>query len=123
MGSGSFLRFIRIPDKTIKSFYQGRVSGPGGVAARNVVNPFPVRRRRGGAAIKNFLKFFIRKQYYLPSRNRLPSFMKLEKLYSTATLSMPFSDAYFLMLFRLSRGSSRWISENRSVRNGARESE
>ncbi len=45
---------LLIPDKTIESFYQGRVSGPGGVAARDAVNPFPVRRRRCGAAIKTF---------------------------------------------------------------------
>ncbi len=39
---------------------------PGGAAAKNAVNTFPgaVGAAAHCAAIKNFLKFFIRKQYY-----------------------------------------------------------
>ncbi len=52
VGKGGTLagqQVIRIPDKTIESFYQGRISGPSGAAAKDVANPFPARRRRGGA--------------------------------------------------------------------------
>jgi len=56
---------ILIPDKTIESFYRGRVNGPAAKPQGNVVHTF---LSAGGAAalcaaMKNFLKLFIKKQY------------------------------------------------------------
>jgi len=49
----------------MKLLYWGRLRGPGGEAACDAVHTFSARLRRGGAVRrnKNFLKFFIRKQY------------------------------------------------------------
>jgi len=46
-------RIFLIPNKTIQLFYWGRISGPGGKAACDVVHTFPARPRRGGAMHRN----------------------------------------------------------------------
>jgi len=49
----------------MKLFYWGRICGPGGAAACDVFHTFlgAVGAAAHCAAIKNFLKFFIKKQY------------------------------------------------------------
>ncbi len=57
--------FMLIPEKTIQSFSQSRVSGPAAQAARDVVNTFPgaVGAAACSAAIKSSFELFIREQY------------------------------------------------------------
>jgi len=49
----------------MKLFYSGRIRGPGGAAACDVVHTFLGAAGAAAqcAAIKSFLKFFIKKQY------------------------------------------------------------